>query len=114
MTSLAELFRERFDADIFSALGEVAVFSSHEIRGVFNRAYREIELPNGNVAGLDLSFDCQYVAAIGELSVNDEIEIFAENELGARRSLGRYRFLRELIPGGDESGLTIIELGTIK
>lgn len=114
MPSLAELMREQVDADIFAQLGEIAVFDSHEIRGVFQRTYREVEFPNGAVAGLELSFDCQYTDVIGELSENDEIEIFGENVQGTRRSLGRYRFLRELIPGGDESGLTILELGTIK
>lgn len=94
------------DARIFSSpiVKAIASFGTNEVPGAFFQQPREIELPGGAVMGLALSFECRYIPAIGDLRVHDEISI---------DDYGTFRFLRELIPGGDESGLTILELGQI-
>ena len=77
---------------------------TQEIRGAFHLQPREVSLPGGNVMHVGISFDCKYVPEIGELQLNDPFTV---------EGYGTYRFLRELLPGGDESGLTIIELGEV-
>lgn len=52
--------------------------------------------------GVGVSFECQYDDDIAQLQLGDAIVI---------EDYGSFRFLRELQPGGDESGHTIIELG---
>lgn len=104
--SAADLMK-RMDARIFRsrAGGDVAVINGKKINGAFFGKPRELFRANGEMLALALSFDCHYVPTIGELAPNDVIEI---------KGYGNYRFLREFVPGGDESGKTIIELGTIK
>lgn len=78
---------------------------STRIPGHFFREPRLVESRAGNAQGVDLSFDCQYVAAIGALSSGDAVEI---------EDVGRFRFLNEVDPGGDDSGMTTIVLGSLK
>lgn len=72
------------------------------VEGAFHMQPRVIELPHGGVVGVALSFDTRASNEISQLQLNDPFTI---------QGHGTYRFLRELVPGGDESGLTIIELG---
>jgi hypothetical protein len=104
--SAADLMK-RMDERIFRsrAGGDIAIVNSEEIAGAFWNKARDVTLASGEVVGLAISFDCHYVPVIGELATNDQIEV---------QGYGAFRFLRELVPGGDESGLTILELGTIK
>lgn len=59
-------------------------------------------MATGEVMGVGISFECHYTPAIASLMTGDAFTVDGE----------AFRFLRELLPGGDESGLTIIELGT--
>lgn len=77
---------------------------TQDVRGAFFQQPREITLPGGAVMAVGLSFECRYVPEIGELQNGDPFAV---------EGYGTYRFLRELLPGGDESGLTIIELGEV-
>lgn len=83
----------------------MASFGSHEIAGAFFAEPRELNLPSGAVQAVGLTFECHYEPAIAELTEGDMIDV---------DDYGPFRFLREVLPGGDESGLTIIELGTVK
>ncbi len=80
---------------------ELATFGSHRVHGAFTAALREISLPGGALQAAGISFECPYAPEIGELSPGDEIAI---------ASYGVLRFVREVVPGGDESGLTVLEL----
>jgi hypothetical protein len=94
-----------FDRRIFGSriVKAVALIDgSIEVQGAFFHQPREIQMPGGAVQTVGISFECQYVDAIGTLDLNELVSI---------DNYGSFRFLRELLPGGDESGLTIIELG---
>lgn len=98
------------DALIFGAIGETAIFGGNEAAGIFSNKYREIEYPNGTIVGLDISFDCQWQAFMGSLAEGDAVTITYP---GTDRASESYRFLRRLPATGDESGLTIMELGSV-
>lgn len=83
------------------------MIGSVPVKGVFTNRYREIELADTTIVGLQKSFDCQYSETIAGLVEGDDIEI-----LGNGVSLGTHRFMRRLPPQGDESGKVILELGT--
>jgi hypothetical protein len=78
-------------------------FGTHIVEGAFFAEPREVEVTGGAVMGVAISFECQYDARLAELAEGDDFTV---------DSYGTFRFLRELLPGGDESGLTIIELGS--
>lgn len=89
-----------------SRIGYVLLLGgSMRIPGHFFRVPRIVESRVGNVQGVDLSFDCQYVPAIGNLGSGDQVEI---------EDCGKFRFLNEVDPGGDDSGKTTLVLGSIK
>lgn len=95
----------RIDRRVFSSRinKAVASFGSTEnIAGTFFSQPREVLTVGGSFADVSLSFDCQYVPEIATLETGDDFVI---------EDIGTFRFLREVLPGGDESGLTIIELG---
>jgi hypothetical protein len=96
----------RVDTRIFASqiTRAIASFGSNHIAGAFFQQPREIQFPEGGVMGITLSFECQWQPAISTLVPQDEISI---------DDYGAFRFLREIIPGGDESGLTVLELGEI-
>lgn len=98
-------FMQKIDARIFKSpiVEALASFGSTEnLAGAFHAEPREIVLPGGDVMFVGISFECQYIDEIGELIENADFTV---------EGYGTYRFLRELQPGGDESGLTTIELG---
>lgn len=97
---MARIDRRIFKSQIVRALANFG--STHDIQGAFFQQPREINMPGGAIMGIGISFECQWVEAIEQLALNDAFEV---------EGYGTYRFLRELIPGGDESGLTVIELG---
>lgn len=75
---------------------------TQDVRGAFFQQPREVNMPGGSVMSIGLSFECRYVPEIANLAIGDPVTV---------EGYGTFRFLRELIPGGDESGLTVIELG---
>lgn len=83
----------------------VMTIGTHPIEGAFFDQPRELTMPEGGIGAIAISFECQYDPAIAELAEHDHVSV---------EGYGAFRFLRELLPGGDESGLTIIELGTVK
>ena len=85
---------------VFGIIGDVATIGTTEVKGKFFRRYREVALPDGQIAGLDLSFDCNVSATVLALQEDDEVEIDGT----------AYRFCRHVPPGGDESGLVVLEL----
>jgi hypothetical protein len=94
------------DGRVFgSRIGDAMLIGSTRIEGAFFDVPRDLELPNGSIRALALSFDCHYDASIGRLSAGDLVQI---------EGRGRYRFMSEVIPGGDHSGKTTVELGTLK
>lgn len=112
MPSLAVIQRE-VDASIFEDSGEILRFGSNEAPGILNKSYREIEYPSGFVVGLAISFDCTWADWMATLTEGDEVSAHGLNEAGSEVDLGSFRFVRRIPPGGDESGLVILELGTI-
>lgn len=99
---MAKVDRRIFRSKIVSAIADFGVVD--DVEGAFFDQPREVNLPIGGVMSLALSFECQYR------------EEFAALEQGMLVTIDgvRYRFLRELLPGGgDESGLTVIELGEV-
>ena len=85
---------------IWSLIGDIAAIGTSDVRGKFYRRYREVALPDGTIAGLDLSFDCNISADIMALEENEQIVVYGVT----------YRFQRRVPPGGDESGLVTLEL----
>lgn len=73
-----------------------------QIQGAFFQQPREIPMPGGAVQTVGITFECRYIPEIQTMITGDAVVI---------EGYGTFRFLRELLPGGDESGLTIIELG---
>lgn len=107
MASLAK-HMQSLDNSIFATLGETMLLpnSSDPIKGIFYNRYHEFTLSDNTVVGFEIAFHCQFVNELLELEENDEIEIFADDE-----SLGIFFFRRRVPTHGDESGLTILELG---
>ena len=101
MASLADQMAA-IDAQIFAEIGDTMLVGSVEVKGIFYRRYRELQLPDGGVAALDLSFDCQRNATVLGLQQGDEVEIKGDV----------YRFERHVPVKADESGLVTLELGT--
>jgi hypothetical protein len=99
-------FMRGIDARLYAApvVHAVARFGTDELQGAFFDKPREVSLPNGGVMGLAISFECQYDPAIATLNTNDLIAV---------DDYGSFRFLREIQPGGDESGKTIMILGEV-
>ena len=94
----------RVDARIFNSriIKDVLIIGSTRISGAFTRAARELVMPGGAVEGVAISFDCQYPSIVGQLE---------EGAIVTIEGHGRFRFLRELPPGGDHSGLVVLDLG---
>lgn len=106
MADIRDVMR-RVDARIFRSpiVKAELTFGTHTIIGAFIDQPRELVLPEGGIAAIGISFECQYDPAIAGLAEHDVVGV---------TGYGLFRFLREMLPGGDESGLTILELGTIK
>lgn len=94
--------RRIFKSRIVEALATFG--DTQDVRGAFFDQPREVVVAVGNLQSVGISFECRYVPEIGELQLNDPFTV---------EGYGTFRFLRELLPGGDESGLTIIELGEV-
>lgn len=102
---IADLMK-RVDARIDrSRIGDLLLVGSTGIKGHFFSQPREALGADGTVNAIAISFDCQYQAVIGTLSAGSLVEIEGH---------GRFRFLNELIPGGDDSGMTTLVLGAQK
>lgn len=100
---IADLMK-RVDARIDnSRIGDVLILGPIRISGHFFDTPREGL--SGEVQATALSFDCQFQPAIGRLGAGAQVEIEGH---------GKYRFLNELVPGGDDSGMTTLVLGAIK
>lgn len=98
---LAEKMPEHRDL-VWGILGEVALIGSTEIKGKFFKRYREIQMPDGSISALDLSFDCNVTAEVLALQEDDAVTINGTE----------YRFRRHVPIGGDESELVTLELKT--
>jgi hypothetical protein len=85
---------------VFGIIGDRAAIGSEEIKGKFFRRYREIQLPDGSVSGLEISFDCQVSDTVLALEEGDTITIKET----------QYKFRRHVPIGGDETGLCTLEL----
>lgn len=105
MSSLAHRF-ESINARLFEAMGETAHIDGVEHAGMFNRRHREMQLDDGTLVGIDLSFDCDYTDQVAELVEGDPVEIVESN--GERT---RYCFRRRIPEKGDETKRVILELG---
>lgn len=104
MSSFAALFRDGLNQTILDhAGGETLVSGTNEIVGAFNKGHREIEMRDGSIAALDISFDCQIADWIAALGEGDPVTVEGTS----------YRFVRRIPDGGDETGLVIIELGSV-
>lgn len=97
--SLAEKMPEHREL-VWGILGDRMVIGSTEVKGKFFRRYREIQMPDGSVSALDLSFDC---------NVSDEVLALEEDDVVTIQDT-EYRFRRHIPEGGDESGLVVLEL----
>lgn len=102
MADVRDLMR-RMDQRIYSSriVHAVLRFGTSELQGAFFAKPREVFIAGVGMQGVGISFECQYDDDIASLSVLDEVSI---------DDYGTFLFRRELQPGGDESGKTIIEL----
>lgn len=107
MPSLADAMKA-VNAQIFEAIGEVMLVGSTEVQGIFNKKPREIQVDNGALVGLGLTFDCQYSDTVASLMEGDEVKIKMNNV----DTPETYFFMRRIPADGDETGRVIIELGT--
>lgn len=87
-----------------SALGATARWGTSEKRGAFFSKPRELEVNGQSIISAAISFDTQYDDDVAQLEINDPIEIVGE---------GMFRFMRELQPGGDDTGNTTLILGSL-
>lgn len=97
-------FMARVDRRIFRSpiVRATATFGDTQgVAGAFFKEPRSIELGGGPIQTLAISFHCQYVPELADLTEGDAFTVDGE---------GTFSFVRELLPGGDESGLTVIEL----
>jgi hypothetical protein len=85
---------------IFGVIGDRAFIGSEEVKGKFFLRYREIQMPDGSISALDISFDCQVSDIVLALVEDDTITIKST----------QYKFRRHIPIGGDESGLCTLEL----
>jgi hypothetical protein len=97
-------FMAGVDARIYASpiVRAVMTFGTNRVIGAFFLESREIQFPDGSIMGIAISFECRWVPALALLSAQDEVSV---------DDYGSFRFMRELQPGGDESGKTVIELG---
>lgn len=84
-------------------MAATARIGSSDVKGFLFRGHREIGAGEEILVGLELSFDCFYADA-ANLQEGDEILFGAQ----------RYRFVRHIPEGGDESGWVTCELGSFK
>lgn len=101
MASLAQAFNEH-DALIFEKIGDTLTFGSDSLKGIFYSRYRQIELDDGSVIALDVSFDCQVTGHEWVLNLVEDDEVVVAGTT--------YRFGRRLPERGDESGLVTLAL----
>lgn len=78
------------------------LIGSTEFIGAFTRDPILVDLPGGGVEGVETSFACRANALFNQLEPGTPVQIEGH---------GYFRLLREILPGGDESGLTVLELG---
>jgi hypothetical protein len=98
------------DSSIFDAIGETLFSGTDEATGIFRNGYREIEYSNGTIVGLHISFDCQWQSWMAELVEGAAVRITYP---GSDKPDENYRFIRRVPSTGDESGLIVLELGTV-
>lgn len=99
-------FMSRVDRRIFRSkiVRALASFGdTQDVAGAFFKQPREIELAGGALQSVAISFECHYVDELADLAEGDPFTVDGVT----------YRYIREVLPGGDESGLTIIELGEV-
>jgi len=101
MPSLADWMRNTGDRIIFGAIGETMVFGSNEVKGIFFKRYRVVELQDGSIASFDLSFDCQF-NDVNTLVEGDEVTI----------GNTAYIFRRCFPEHGDETTKVTVDLAT--
>lgn len=102
MASLAGQMPD-IDAEIFAAIGETLAIGTNDHKGIFYNQHRVIELRDGSIAALDISFDCQITDAIKSLAENEQVTVEGHG----------FRFIRRLPDQGDESGKVTLELGKV-
>lgn len=97
---------ERVDArlDASPISDDLILPSGDIIRGRFFLGHREIELRDGSIAALEISFSGP---------ATSEVLRLVENELVRYRGVA-YRFVRRLPNRGDETGRVVLELGTLR
>lgn len=83
-------------AQAFALFGE-----NITIQGSYYAHPRDVKLPSGRIERIARSFECRHVQQLGELDAGEPIEV---------QGFGLFSFVRELVPGGDEAGRTVIEL----
>jgi GrpB-like predicted nucleotidyltransferase (UPF0157 family) len=106
--SLADMMKT-VDAKIYAAIGELAHIGSTNVPGIFSKKYLEVQLENGTVAGLAISFSCQYDDVVAALTAGTNIDVLNQDGV----VMGTYKFIRHVPPGGEESGRVHLELGTL-
>lgn len=99
--------RDKGNADLCAAIGELAVIDGKEHLGSFRNRHAEVHLPDGVIVGIELSFGCQITQEIRELREGDPITI----KLAATEAGEVYSFRRRLPNDGTESGFVVLELG---
>lgn len=102
MAEVRDLMR-RMDKRIYGSriVHSILRFGTSELQGAFFSKPREVLVAGVGIQGVGISFECQYDDDIATLASLDEVTV---------DDYGTLLFRRELQPGGDESGKTIIEL----
>lgn len=103
MPSLADAMKG-IDAQIYDRIGEKMLVGAVEVPGIFMKRYHEVTLRDGTVEGVAISFDCQYSETVASLEEGDSVTVMPSAET--------FVFIRRIPNRGDETGRTIVELGT--
>ena len=100
MTDFASLM-EKYDRKIFDSVGDAISHGSVEVQGVFYRIERQVQIEQGLVTTLELSFDCRY-SDVSNLVEGDTVTLV--------RTAETFTFRRFIPDKGDETGRVTLEL----
>lgn len=105
MADIRDITR-RIDARIYASrlVKAIARWGTTEKRGAFFSKPREVVVGGGEIRAIGISFETQYDDDVAQLDRGDSIDI---------DGYGTFRFVAELKAGGDESGKTVLILGTV-
>lgn len=93
----ARLVKSRIVREVITAAGV-------DIEGAFEREAIDVNLGDGAISSIALTFACPW---------RDELAGLSEQDIVSIADIGQFRFVRAIPPGGDESGWVTLQLGEL-